>query len=173
MSSITPLILASLILPGQQVDEAGQDATRQAAARLAIMKSEAARYDFLDAPGGKDKAVQHPEPLLRWTNPVAEEEDAALFLWTRDGRPEAVAQFFVRKDNWMHEFQSLNLKPPPQSAGTLRRAYMAAYGKSAQRVARALPAIAALEQANIPVAAFKGLASIATSCSRLDSQNCC
>ena len=46
----------------------------------------------------------------RWTNPVAEEEDAALFLWTRDGRPEAAAQFFVRKDNWMHEFQSLSAK---------------------------------------------------------------
>jgi hypothetical protein len=111
MSSITRLILTSLIFPSQQVDDGGQDATRQAAARLAIMKSEAARYEFLDGPGGNAKAVLHPEPLLRWTNPVAEEEDAALFLWTRNGRPGAAAQFFVRKDNWMHEFQSLSLKP--------------------------------------------------------------
>ena len=109
MSSFTRLILASLVIPGQLVGDGGQDAARQAAGRLAIMKSEAARYAFLEAPGGKAKATLHPEPLLRWTNPVAEEEDAALFLWTRDGRPEAAAQFFVRKDNWMHEFQSLSV----------------------------------------------------------------
>jgi len=42
---------------------------------------------------------------------VADEEDAALFLWVRRGRPEAAAQFFVRKANWMHEFQSLSAQP--------------------------------------------------------------
>jgi hypothetical protein len=110
MSSIARLVLASLILPGQQVGDGGPEAVRLAAARLEIMKSEAARYAFLDAPGGKAAATLHPEPLLRWTNPVAEEEDAALFLWTREGRPEAAAQFFVRKDNWMHEFQSLSAR---------------------------------------------------------------
>jgi len=108
MTSFTRLILASLIIPGQLAGDEGQDAAKQAAGRLAVMKSEAARYEFRAGPGGKIKAVLHPEPLLRWSNPIAEEEDAALFLWARDGRPEAAAQFFVRKDNWMHEFQSLS-----------------------------------------------------------------
>jgi hypothetical protein len=85
-----------------------EDPAKEPAARLAIMKSEAARYAFLEGPGGKLRATLRPEPLLRWNNPIAEEEDAALFLWTRDGRPVAAAQFFVRKDNWMHEFQSLS-----------------------------------------------------------------
>jgi hypothetical protein len=111
MSLFTRLILASLITPCQLPGDGGQEPAKLAAARLATMKSEAARYEFLDGRGGKAKAVLHPEPLLRWTNPVAEEEDAALFLWTHDGRPEAAAQFFVRKDNWMHEFQSLSLQP--------------------------------------------------------------
>jgi hypothetical protein len=48
-------------------------------------------------------------------------------------------------------------KHPPKT----RRAYMAAYGRSSQRIARARPAIDALTKANIAVAAFKGLASIA------------
>jgi hypothetical protein len=38
-------------------------------------------------------------------------EDAGLFLWTRQGCPEAAAQFFVRKNLWMHEFQSLAESP--------------------------------------------------------------
>ena len=39
---------------------------------------------------------------------MAEEEDAGLFLWNPRGKPEAAAALFVRKDIWMHEFQSLS-----------------------------------------------------------------
>jgi hypothetical protein len=75
--------------------------------RLDVMKQAAGRYRFR-AGAGEGAAHLVAEPLLRWSNPVAQEEDAGLFLWTRQGRPEAAAQFFVRKDVWMHEFQSLS-----------------------------------------------------------------
>jgi hypothetical protein len=71
------------------------------------MKDAATRYRF-QAGDGKDPVLLIPDPLLRWSNPVAQEEDAGLFLWTRQGRPIAAAQFFVRKNLWMHEFQSLS-----------------------------------------------------------------
>src|SRR4051794_22637228 len=92
LSSLVPIVLAGLLVPVQVTGAEGDGPARQSAAdRLAVMKSEAARYTFRAGPGGKVDAILHPEPLLRWTNPVADENDAALFLWTRDGRPEAAA----------------------------------------------------------------------------------
>ncbi len=77
---------------------------------LAAMKDAASRYRF-QAAAAEGATVLIPDPVLRWSNPVAQEEDAGLFLWTRQGRPEAAAQFFVRKNLWMHEFQSLSETP--------------------------------------------------------------
>jgi hypothetical protein len=75
---------------------------------LAVMKDAATRYRF--EVGGQEGSTRLiPDPILRWSNPVAQEEDAGLFLWIRQGRPEAAAQFFVRKNLWMHEFQSLSV----------------------------------------------------------------
>jgi hypothetical protein len=74
---------------------------------LAVMKDATSRYRFhADATDGAILLI--PDPVLRWSNPVAQEEDAGLFVWTRQGRPEAAAQFFVRKNLWMHEFQSMS-----------------------------------------------------------------
>lgn len=61
---------------------------------------------------------------------------------------KVLPQFLERTQSLKHALQT-------------RRAYMAAYGRTAQRINRARPAINALTKANIPVAAFKGLASIA------------
>jgi hypothetical protein len=74
------------------------------------MKDAASRYRF-KADTGDDATRLIADPILRWSNPVAQEEDAGLFLWTRQGRPLAAAQFFVRKNLWMHEFQSLSESP--------------------------------------------------------------
>jgi hypothetical protein len=53
-------------------------------------------------------AELQPEPLLRWNNQIVQEDDAAFFLWTTDGRPVAAAQLFMQGDDWHHEFQSLH-----------------------------------------------------------------
>lgn len=80
--------------------------------RLAVMKSEARLYRFMDTKEGVSDVRLYPEPLERWSDPAAEEDDAVLFLWTRGpGRPVTAAQFVVRGDTWIHEFQSLALEP--------------------------------------------------------------
>jgi hypothetical protein len=111
---MNPTALFMLALIGSAADpqaEAKPGVTRSARAdRLEVMKDAASRYRF--RPGAGEGATHRiDEPLLRWSNPVAQEEDAGLFLWSRRGRPEAAAQFFVRKNVWMHEFQSLSESP--------------------------------------------------------------
>lgn len=50
----------------------------------------------------------HPQPVLRWSNPVAGIRDGLVVMWTDGARPVALAQVFPTKDNlWIHEFQSL------------------------------------------------------------------
>ncbi len=111
MNSTVLFMLALDILAADPQAETKPGATESTKAdRLAVMKDAASRYRFQ---AGDREGVTHliAEPLLRWSNPVAQEEDAGLFLWTRQGRPEAAAQFFVRKNVWMHEFQSLSESP--------------------------------------------------------------
>jgi hypothetical protein len=108
MIPTAPFIVTLALLPA-----APQLPPKQAASEskttdtLAVMKDAATRYRF-HVPAGAEKTKLLPVPVLRWSNPVAQEEDAGLFLWIRQGRPEAAAQFFVRKNVWMHEFQSLS-----------------------------------------------------------------
>ena len=111
MNSTAPLMLAMLLTaadPQAESKPGARDLTRSD--RSEAMKDAAGRYHFRPATG-EDATELMAEPLLRWSNPVAQEEDAGLFLWTRQGRPEAAAQFFVRKNVWMHEFQSLSEGP--------------------------------------------------------------
>lgn len=57
--------------------------------------------------------------------------------------------------------RSLQVKLPAAETGALKLEFLKAFTQSALRAAKAIGAIQALEQAGIPVIAFKGLASIA------------
>ena len=57
--------------------------------------------------------------------------------------------------------QTLELKLAAEYTGTLRREFLKAHGYSALRAAKTIAAIHELEQAGIPVAAFKGIAAMA------------
>jgi RNA polymerase sigma factor (sigma-70 family) len=48
------------------------------------------------------------EPILRWPNPTRGTHDGATFLWTRNGRPEAIACVWKRPV-LSHAFQSLSM----------------------------------------------------------------
>jgi len=53
--------------------------------------------------------LQREEPVLRFNDSVSGVVDAVLFVWTLDGRPEASASFWYRKDGLKaHEFVSLS-----------------------------------------------------------------
>jgi hypothetical protein len=110
MNPTAPFVLALFLLSGPQAPAKDRALESKLADSLAVMKDAASRYRFHADPG-KGETLLIPDPLLRWSNPVAQEEDAGLFLWTRQGRPLAAAQFFVRKNLWMHEFQSLSESP--------------------------------------------------------------
>ncbi len=55
------------------------------------------------------------EPVLNWNNPARYGEDGALFVWTRDGRPEALGTAFTFRVGQSlgraHEFHSLAAEP--------------------------------------------------------------
>ena len=110
MNSTALFVLASILLAGPQVPAEHAVPDSKMTESLAAMKDAASTYRF-QAAAGEGATVLIPDPVLRWSNPVAQEDDAGLFLWTRQGCPEAAAQFFVRKNLWMHEFQSLAESP--------------------------------------------------------------
>jgi hypothetical protein len=110
MNATSLFCLAMMLLADPQAAAKKAAPESKNADSLAVMKAAASRYHF-QAAAGEGATLSMPDPILRWSNPVAQEEDAGLFLWTRQGRPEAAAQFFVRKNLWMHEFQSLSESP--------------------------------------------------------------
>jgi hypothetical protein len=57
--------------------------------------------------------------------------------------------------------QSLQIKLTAEDTGTLRREFLRAYSESSSRATRTVAALRELEQARIPVVAFKGIASMA------------
>jgi hypothetical protein len=110
MNLTAPFVFALVLLADPQVPANHRATESKATDTLADMKDAASRYRFHGA-ASEGATLLIPDPVLRWSNPVAQEEDAGLFLWTRQGCPEAAAQFFVRKNLWMHEFQSLAESP--------------------------------------------------------------
>src|SRR5579863_54712 len=114
MSTILTLMLAAAAAGQQeQTDKAQADEDKAAAsARLDYMKRSAAVYRINLGDHDKTLIKLIEEPVLRWTNPVSNIPDGALFLWVGpNGRPEVAAQVFIAaqtKDLWLHEFQSLS-----------------------------------------------------------------
>lgn len=70
----------------------------------------AIRYDDSDAPLAFRRA-----PLLRWTNPVRNDQQGAVFVWMDSGRPQVVGSSFhyapSGREATIHEFHSLSDRP--------------------------------------------------------------
>jgi hypothetical protein len=103
--------LFSLLLSASQVN--GQEDRERAAATLENGRVEAALYTIHPADRDDDKSIKlHAEPVLKWHNSVDQSVYGNIFVWTRAGRPEAVAsiyQFYSPKIDFCAEFQSLSL----------------------------------------------------------------
>ena len=48
------------------------------------------------------------EPVLRWPNATRETQEGATYIWTLDGRPEAIGCVWEVGGRWHHEFHSLS-----------------------------------------------------------------
>jgi hypothetical protein len=95
-----------------RADEPADDKAR-AAEFLRFANREAKAYTLhrAEARGEGPPFQLHPEPVLRWTNPILGSVSGGLYLWTDRGRPEAVAAIFQwheRRHYRTNEFQSLS-----------------------------------------------------------------
>jgi hypothetical protein len=86
---------------------------------LEFYAAEAAGYELFINDKPPQKLKLETPPLLTYTNPVRTgSQHGAIYVWTLDGRPEAIASFwstYVAGDSAQrdvtHEFQSLSLGP--------------------------------------------------------------
>ena len=63
-------------------------------------------YKLFIGPDRRPLEMQ-PEPVLRWPNPTREVPDGATFIWTFEGRPEAIGCVW-KHGILSHAFQSLS-----------------------------------------------------------------
>ena len=77
----------------------------------AFAKREAAAYT-IRLEGSDRPLTLRPEPVLKWSNPVIGTIYGDVFVWTEQGRPEAVAsiyKFYSPMTHRANEFHSLSL----------------------------------------------------------------
>jgi hypothetical protein len=91
--------------------DAPQDEKALAESFLAFAKREAAAYT-IRLEGSDRPLTLQAEPVLKWSNPVMGTIYGDVFVWTADGRPEAVAsiyRFYSPDPHRANEFHSLAL----------------------------------------------------------------
>ena len=95
-------LLAAVVAAGAQPAAAPkkEELSGNAAKAAEFAAAEAVRYDVRHADGKGAALKLLPEPVLRWSNPLRAEVYGSVYLWARDGCPEAASsiyQFFDRK----------------------------------------------------------------------------
>jgi hypothetical protein len=96
---------------GQIAGMSCADDTPQPTATNAEIRAVAAGYDIRLE--GADKSLDlQPESVLNWSNPTRQQVGGGMFLWTSQGRPEAIASLFTYQSRGRvlekHAFQSLS-----------------------------------------------------------------
>ncbi len=93
--------------------EASED---QAKLAIELAKVEAKALELFQ---GSNKLKWETEPLLRWTNPVSGQIYGDVYIWTLDGRPEAIASIY----KWFspHTHQATELQSLSESELTMTR----------------------------------------------------
>ena len=115
------LCIAALIIAGAAASaraQCEQEQESDAAKRFQpYAKQTAARYELKTAGPQPRKLMKRDESLLRWTNPLTENQaHGELFLWTDRGRPAAILSMYEYTDakgvvHEHHEWASLALEP--------------------------------------------------------------
>jgi hypothetical protein len=113
----TKLILTALApllgLAGSVRSQPPKDEKSLAEAFHVFAKQEAASYT-IRLEGSDRPLALRPEPVLLWSNPVMGTIYGDVFIWTADGRPEAVAsiyRFYRPEPHRADEFHSLAFGP--------------------------------------------------------------
>ena len=106
-------VLASGLVCGLLIasDEPGKDKEDPARReqQLGNMKRSAAQHTLSSAEDPKRTFKFHETAVLRFSNPVSNNKDGALFLWTDRGRPRAVVKLYTFDNKYFtHEWLSLS-----------------------------------------------------------------
>jgi hypothetical protein len=109
--SIPRVFMLLLGMTGIAQAEPPKDEKALAEAFRVFAKREAMTYTlYLE---GSDRPLTlQPEPILKWSNPVIGTIYGDVFIWTADGRPEAIAsiyKFYSPQTHRANEFHSLAL----------------------------------------------------------------
>jgi hypothetical protein len=90
-----------------------EELSGNAAKAAEFAAAEAVRYDIRHADEGKKALKLLPKPVLRWSNSLRGEIHGSVYLWTKDGCPEATASIyqFFHKPQLNIELVSLSEVP--------------------------------------------------------------
>lgn len=98
-------VAASSLRSGAIAEEPQNDRERQSIKEL--LEQATAWYDVF--PDSESKEPLRPEIVMRWQNPIRTQTGAGVVaIWTRHGRPEAMASIFEWDNDICHEFGSLS-----------------------------------------------------------------
>ena len=93
--------------PADGASEASAEEQEVAKKRLRFMMDAFGKYEVAvpGDDGSMAAAELHPQPVLRWSNPLSKIRDGVLVVYTRGGRPDVVAEFQMHGSRFMvHEF---------------------------------------------------------------------
>lgn len=91
--------------------QAQQESDEQIQRAIELAKAEA---ESLQLSSGDKQLELQPTPLLRWSNPLSGQIYGDVYVWTLDGRPEAIASIYKWFSPYTHlatELQSLSESP--------------------------------------------------------------
>lgn len=109
------VVAVTMMLCGSLDADEKEDPTNALSAKaLKAFQAEAAEYEIQRQGVGKSFQLK-TSPILRWTNPVKEGQDGAVFLWLRSQRPEVIGCCFTYPISGTvyrkHQLHSLSTKP--------------------------------------------------------------
>ena len=107
-------VLAAAGAVGQQPAADGHAEDAQVAFSKKLAEREASRYEFCLDDDRKKKLSREPNPVFRWSNPLAGQLYGSVYLWTFHGRPEVV----MSVHNW---YTNRRLQEAETPAGRLRQ----------------------------------------------------
>jgi hypothetical protein len=105
----------ALVVTGSRAQKPAETPATKENIEAALKLTLAAAAEYEIHVGENDKPLElQREPVLKWSNPDRGEIHGNVFLWTREGRPLAVAslfKWFTPHTHMSHEFQSFAEEP--------------------------------------------------------------
>jgi hypothetical protein len=114
-SLLIVLTLSAVAAEPAPAGESSQEAARRKEVAL-LAPAKARQMEVWVGEEAAEKATLHAEPLLRWSNPTAGSVYGEVFLWSRHGRPVAIASIY----RWYHPLKDSTLEVVSVSPAPLR-----------------------------------------------------